>query len=115
MVPFAHKKIPNALVTTFQESWKRPNTISGEWKTGPYMLSIKRDNVTITYWEKKGALMFQGPEAPTTNTNGEFMAFIRGTNAEETRLAENPRTNNDHECDCIQIPSPEPWQEVHTI
>ena len=74
MAPYVYKKISSATVTAFHETWKRPNATPIEWKTGPYMRSIKLGNVTVTHWGENGTLMLQGPEEPTERLNEDFLA-----------------------------------------
>ena len=39
-----------------------------KWKKGPYLTHAEIAGVTVSYWQGKGALMFQGPQVKTQKT-----------------------------------------------
>ena len=113
MASYVYKKIPIDTVASFCEEWGRRNATPQVWKAGPYMRSAKFGPVTVTFWEQKRTLMFQGPIGQTSNLNEQFIRHKQRTKADETKqTGEAPRKNNQEHNYGI-IPSPEPWK-THT-
>ena len=79
------------------------------------MRTIKLGNVAVTYWEKRGTLMFQGPGEPAAELNKNFLDYKRGAESEEAHHIVKTSTNRDHEGNSTMIPSPEPWREAQII
>ena len=78
------------------------------------MRPIKLGNSTATYCGKKGILMPQWPEGPTS-LNEEFLVFTREAKENEDTQTKYSPTNNNQERNCIGIQSPSKWMEAHAI
>ena len=92
MASYVCKKIPIDTVTSFCEEWGQQNATPQVWKSGPYMRSAKFGPFTVTFWEQKGTLMFQGPIDPTSNLNEQVPRHKQRTRADETQqTGEAPR------------------------
>ena len=60
------------------------------------MRPTKVGTVTVTYWEKKGALMFQGPGEAATELNRQFIKYKQGIKVrEETQISNIQEENNE--------------------
>ena len=95
MTYFVHKKVANIVLASFCQEWEGRDI---EWEEGPHMRSIKHGQVMITYWGKNGTLMFQGPNASTSEMHRRFTEHKRATEEDKNQTPETPsRMHGGHE------------------
>ena len=104
MASYVRKKIPNNTVLSFCMGWAQLNT---GWAEGPYMRSTKCGPVTVTYWEQKRTLMFQGPIIPTANLNEQFKNHKQRIQETETLQTGETQKNNNAAIHIIDMPTRE--------
>ena len=97
MTHFVHRKIANSVLASFCQEWEGLNI---EWNEGPHMRSIKHGQVMITYWGKNGTLMFQGPNASTSEMHRRFTEHKKATEVDKNQTPETPdQMQRGHEFD----------------
>lgn len=74
MARFVHKKVGRRKLRRFLNAESElEEEIELAWTHGQYKSHTKIGWVTVTYWQRKGALMSQGPREGAHRTNGGFV------------------------------------------
>ena len=70
----AHKRVERLKLGSFPKSEsEREEEIALSWKQAPHMAHTKLNGTSITYWQNKGTLMFQGRNETTHQMNKRFI------------------------------------------
>ena len=82
------------------------------WTQGPYMTHTKIRGVTVTYWEGKGPLMFQGPKEGAHQLIERFPGRRTMKNGRPPFLANRPTNDTNDANDMLtrETGSPEMFQ-----